>query len=50
MVEREVEAIALEMDAGGVGGEFVTPHERRNSNSSALSVVHGQNGVDIQPC
>src|SRR3954453_5066591 len=31
------------------GGEGVTPCKRRNSNSSTLLVVHGQDAVDIHP-
>jgi hypothetical protein len=30
----------------GVGGELVAPHERLNSNGSALAVHHPQDGVD----
>ena len=29
----------------GVGGELVAPHERRNSNGSALAVLHSQHHV-----
>ena len=30
----------------GLGSEIVAPNERRDSNGSALAVVHGQDGVD----
>ena len=30
----------------GLGSELVVPNERRDSNGSALAVVHGQDGVD----
>src|SRR5437588_67628 len=29
----------------GSGGELVAPHERRNTNGSALTVMHGQDAV-----
>src|SRR5918999_5409924 len=34
----------------GVGGERVVPDVRRDSNCSALAVVHGQDAVGIHPC
>ena len=34
----------------GVGGERVVPDVRRDSNCSALAVVHGQDAVGIHTC
>jgi hypothetical protein len=34
----------------GAGGDRVVPDVRRDSNGSALTVVHGQDAVGIHPC